>query len=349
MPELKSEKECRWDCVSLGEVMLRLDPGDQRISTTRTFRVWEGGGEYNVARGLRRAFGLRTAIATALADNPVGRLIEDLIFQGGVEQTLVRWVASDDIGFSVRNGLNFTERGFGDRPPLGCSDRGHSAASQLKPGDIDWERIFGIEGVRWFHTGGVFAGLSETTALVAEEAMAAARRHGTVVSYDGNYRASLWRARGGREAAIETNRRLISKCQVLIDPLSALADGSAQFSDIAREALADFQGLRVVAGTRRTVHSASRQDLVAMALTREGAVIESDVRRDIAVYDRVGCGDAFAAGLIFGMFGGRPLEWSLKCGLVNAVFTMTTPGDSGTATLREVESAMFTRGTDISR
>lgn len=348
MLELKPEQECRWDCVSLGEVMLRLDPGDQRISTTRTFRVWEGGGEYNVARGLRRTFGMRTAIATALADNAVGRLIEDLVFQGGVEQTLVRWVASDDIGFRVRNGLNFTERGFGDRPPLGCSDRGHSAASQLKPGDIDWERIFGIEGVRWFHTGGVFAGLSESTALVAEEAMAAARRHGTVVSYDGNYRASLWRDRGGREAAIATNRRLVSKTDVLIDPLSGLANGPAIFPEVARKAMSEFPNLRIVAGTHRTVLPGGRQNLTAMALAGE-SVIETGPREELAVYDRVGCGDAFAAGLIFGMFGGRPLEWSLECGLVNAVLTMTTPGDSGTATLREVESAMFTRGTDISR
>src|SRR6516164_5531299 len=189
---IKAKAGCRYDLVALGEVMLRLDPGDLRIATTRSFRVWEGGGEYNVARGLKRCFGLDTAIVTAFADNPVGRLIQDLIYQGGVDQSYVRWVPFDGIGRTVRNGLNFTERGFGLRGAVGCSDRGHSAASQLKPGDIDWERIFGKDGSRWFHTGGIFAGLSESTAAVAEEAMSAAKRHGVVVSYDLNYRDSLW-------------------------------------------------------------------------------------------------------------------------------------------------------------
>src|SRR6266436_3327689 len=129
---IKSKSGCMWDLVSLGEVMLRLDPGDGRISTTRHFRAWEGGGEYNVARGLRRCFGLRTAIVTALVDNPVGRLVEDLMLQGGCDLSWLRWVADDGVGRSARNGLNFTERGFGVRAALGCSDRGHTAVSQLK-------------------------------------------------------------------------------------------------------------------------------------------------------------------------------------------------------------------------
>src|SRR6516165_8035531 len=178
---IRPKENCRWDLVALGEVMLRLDPGDRRIATTRGFDVWEGGGEYNVARGLKRCFGLDTAIVTAFADNPVGRLIQDCMYQGGVDQSYVRWVPYDGIGRTVRNGLNFTERGYGLRGALGCSDRGHSAASQLRPGEIDWEKIFGRDGARWFHTGGIFAGLSESTASVAEEAMRAAKRHGTVV------------------------------------------------------------------------------------------------------------------------------------------------------------------------
>src|SRR3982751_2714581 len=176
---IRKKEECKWDLVSLGEVMLRLDPGDVRVATTRTFQVWEGGGEYNVARGLKRCFGLRTAVVTALADNPVGRLVEDLIYQGGVDQSHVRWREHDGVGRTVRNGLNFTERGFGVRAALGCSDRGHTAISQLKPGEIDWDRLFGVDGARWFHTGGIFAALSETTPLEAREAMSAARRHGT--------------------------------------------------------------------------------------------------------------------------------------------------------------------------
>src|SRR6476660_3533518 len=205
---VNSKPHCRWDLVSLGEVMLRFDPGDRRVWTTRAFEVSEGGGEYNVARGLKRCFGLNTAIVTAFADNPVGRLAEDLIYQGGVDQELVRWVPYDGVGRSVRNGLNFTERGFGVRPALGCSDRGHTAASQLKPGEIDWQQIFSKDGARWFHTGGIFCALSETTPQVALEAMQAAKQNGTIVSYDLNYRSSLWKSIGGKSKAQEVNRRL---------------------------------------------------------------------------------------------------------------------------------------------
>src|SRR2546422_8153175 len=213
---IKSKSECRWDLLSLGEVMLRLDPGDSRIHTARTFQVWEGGGEYNVARGLKRCFGLDAAIVTALADNPVGRLVQDLIYQGGVDQSHVKWVKYDGVGRAVRNGLNFTERGFGVRSALGCSDRGHTAVSQLKPGDIDWEEIFGREGARWFHTGGIFSALSETTPQVAREAIEAAKRHGMVVSYDLNYRNSLWKGIGGPARAREVNRELAPQVDVIL-------------------------------------------------------------------------------------------------------------------------------------
>src|SRR6185369_4742239 len=213
---VKPKDRCRWDLVALGEVMLRLDPGDGRVATTRTFQAWEGGGEYNVARGLRRCFGMRTAIVTALVDNAVGRLVEDLMLQGGCDLTWLRWVDDDGVGRRARNGLNFTERGFGVRAALGCSDRGHTAVSQLKPGDLDWEKIFGGEGARWFHTGGIFAALSETTPLVAREAIEAARRHGTIVSYDLNFRDSLWKSIGGKTRAQEVNRGLAPLVDVML-------------------------------------------------------------------------------------------------------------------------------------
>src|SRR5436309_4017445 len=206
----------RWDLVALGEVMLRFDPGEARIHTARSFRVWEGGGEYNVARGLKRCFGLDTALVSAFADNPVGRLVQDLIYQGCVDQSHVRWVKYDGVGRETRNGLNFVERGFGIRAGVGCSDRGHTAVSQLKPGDIDWAAIFEREGARWLHTGGIFCALSETTPLVARDAMQAARRRGAVVSFDLNYRESLWRAFGGHERAITVNRSLVPLVDVLI-------------------------------------------------------------------------------------------------------------------------------------
>src|SRR4029077_3000170 len=160
---IRPKKECRWDLISLGEVMLRLDPGDGRIATTRSFDVSEGGGESNVARGLKRCFGLDTAIVTAFADDPAGRLLQDLLYQGGVDQSLVRWVAHDGVGRTVRNGLNFTERGFGVRAALGSYDRGHTAVSQLKPGDFNWDQIFQKQGARWLHTGGIYCALSETS------------------------------------------------------------------------------------------------------------------------------------------------------------------------------------------
>src|SRR5438477_12341234 len=213
---IKPAAYCKYDMLALGEIMLRLDPGEGRVRTAREFKAWEGGGEYNVARGLRRCFGMRTAVATAFADNEVGRLIEDFILQGGVDTSYIKWRPYDGVGRSVRNGLNFTERGFGIRGAVGVPDRGLSAASQLKTGDFDWEEIFGKQGARWFHTGGIFAALSDTTAELAIEAVQAARKHGAIVSYDLNYRPSLWKSIGGLKRAQEVNRRIARQVDVMI-------------------------------------------------------------------------------------------------------------------------------------
>src|SRR5215211_6155223 len=264
-PNVKPKESCRWDIVSLGEVMLRLDPGDGRVHTARSFHVWEGGGEYNVARGLKRCFGLDAALVSAFADNAVGRLVQDLIYQGGVDQSHVKWVKFDGVGRTVRNGLNFTERGFGVRGAAGCSDRGHTAVSQLKPSDIDWEQIFAHEGARWFHTGGIFCALSETTPLVAREAMEAAKKHGTVVSYDLNYRESLWQSIGGRERAIAVNRELAPLVDVMIGneedftaALGFVVEGLDEhhsklavenFRRMIQAAVAEFPTFKVVATT----------------------------------------------------------------------------------------------------
>jgi 2-dehydro-3-deoxygluconokinase len=344
--------ECRWDEVSLGEVMLRLDPGDERISTTRSFRVWEGGGEYNVARGLRRCFGLRTAYVTALADNAVGRLIEDLLLQGGVEAAHLHWAPYDGVGRSVRNGLNFTERGFGVRGALGVSDRGHSAASHLRPGDVDWERIFGAEGARWFHTGGIFCALSETTADVAREAMTCARRHGTIVSFDLNYRPSLWQSIGGPERAAEVNRELAGLVDVLLgneeDFSAALGyelegvDESlldldpAVYDRLLERVLADFPRLELVAATLRGARTATVNDWTAVGRTRVG--FHTGPRfDDLEVYDRVGGGDSFASGLVYGLLSGDGVDAALAYGVAHGALAMTTPGDTSTATRGEVE------------
>jgi 2-dehydro-3-deoxygluconokinase len=342
----------RWDCLSLGEVMLRLDPGEHRIHTTRHFQVWEGGGEYNVARGLRRCFGLRTAIATALADNPVGRLVEDLILQGGVDPSLIKWVPYDGVGRTVRNGLNFTERGFGVRAAAGCSDRGLTAVSQLNSGDFDWPAIFGIEnGAKWFHTGGIFAALSASTAQVAAEAMDAAHRHATPVSYDLNYRDSLWKSIGGKAKAQEVNRDLVSKVDMLLGneedfsamlgvQLKGVTDDFAElpiaaYEEMLREVAALYPNLKLIASTLRTASTASRNAWGAIALYENNIVHVP--QRDIDIYDRVGGGDSFASGLLYGLLAGKPVDWALRCGVAHGALAMTTPGDTSTATLAEVE------------
>jgi 2-dehydro-3-deoxygluconokinase len=356
---LKKTEECRWDLVSLGEVMLRLDPGDVRVATAREFRAWEGGGEYNVARGLRRCFGLRTSIVTALADNPVGRLLEDFMLQGGVDLSHLRWVPYDDVGRAVRNGLNFTERGFGVRAALGCSDRGHTAVSQLKPGEIDWEQIFGTEGARWFHTGGIFSALSATTPLVVEEAMKCARRHGTAISYDLNYRPSLWRSAGGQAKAIEVNSALAPMVDVMIgneeDFTAALGFPventdenlaqleSANFRRMMKGVVEKYPNLKVVATTLRTARTATRNDWGAICYCG-GDFYEAKPMPDLEIFDRVGGGDSFASGLIYGFLAGRGPQWAVECGCAHGALAMTTPGDTTMATLAEVERVMK-RGT----
>ena len=344
--------ECRYDAVALGEVMLRLDPGEGRIRTARELRVWEGGGEYNVARGLRRAFGLRTAVATALVDNEVGRLVEDLILTGGVDTALIRWQRFDGVGRELRNGLNFTERGFGVRGAVGVSDRGHTAAAAMNPGDVDWDHLFGELGVRWLHTGGIFAALGPRTAETVIEAVTAAARHGTVVSYDLNYRPSLWRAVGGPERAQEVNRAIAPHVDVMIgneeDFTAALGfavegvDENLTRLDVDRYAAMVHQvaeaypGLSVIGTTLRTVHSATRNDWGALAWSRETGVVHATHRPDLEICDRVGGGDSFASGLAYGLITGEPLQVAVELGAAHGALAMTTPGDASMVTEAEV-------------
>jgi 2-dehydro-3-deoxygluconokinase len=353
--ELPLKERCRWDVVSLGEVMLRLDPGDGRISTARALQVWEGGGEYNVARGLRRCFGLRAAVVTALVDNPVGRLLEDLMLQGGVDLSHLRWVKDDGVGRSVRNGLNFTERGFGVRAALGCSDRGHTAVSQLQPGQIDWDEIFGKEGSRWFHTGGIFCALSESTPQVAREAMEAAHRHGVIVSYDLNYRASLWKSVGGKQRALEVNRELAPLVDVMLGneedftaalgfPVEGvdehLADlDTESFRRMIEKVIEKYPNLKVVATTLRNAKTATSNDWGAVCYC-DGSFYEAMRMPDLEIFDRVGGGDSFASGLIYGFLAAKGPQWAVNCGCAHGALAMTTPGDTTMATLAEVERVM---------
>jgi len=361
--QIKPEENCRWDLVSLGEVMLRLDPGDRRVWTSRTFEVSEGGGEYNVARGLKRCFGLNAAIVTALADNPVGHLVEDLMYQGGVDQQFVRWVPYDGVGRTVRNGLNFTERGFSVRPALGCSDRGHTASSQLKAGDIDWEEIFGKHGARWFHTGGIFCALSETTPAVAKEGMEVARKHGTIISYDLNYRESLWKSIGGKKRAQEINRELAPLVDVMLgneeDFSAALGFEVAGMDEQISKVDADsFKTMietvvkefpfKVVATTLRRAITATRNDWGAICY-ENGSFYQSRQYDALEIFDRVGGGDSFASGLIYGLLSGQGGQWSVDCGAAHGALAMTTPGDTTMVTLKGVTQVMKGLGARIAR
>ncbi|GAB3625097.1 sugar kinase [Mariniluteicoccus endophyticus] len=349
---IRPAADCRWDAASLGEVMLRLDPGDLRIRTARQFAAWEGGGEYNVVRGLARVFGLRSTVLTALVDDEVGHLVEMLVQAGGVDASHIRWVPSDGVGRTVRNGLNFTERGFGVRAAKGASDRGHTAISQVRPDDLDLDRVFGEEGVRWLHTGGIFAALSDQAAETAIAVLEAAKEAGTVISYDLNFRPSLWKAIGGQARAQEVNRELARHVDVMIgneeDFTAALGfeiEGVDEnltnlevdhFATMIDQVAEEYPGFQVIATTMRGVHTASDNDWRAIAWSPETGVVESVDRPHLEILDRVGGGDSFASGLVYGLLEGEPLQTCVEYGAAHGAYAMTTPGDTSMATKADV-------------
>jgi 2-dehydro-3-deoxygluconokinase len=361
---VKPKESCKYDSVSLGEVMLRLDPGEGRIKTARQFRVWEGGGEYNVSRGLKKCFGLDAAVVTAFADNEVGRLVEDFIMQGGVDTSLIKWVPYDGIGRNVRNGLNFTERGFGARGAVGVSDRANTAVSQLKKGDIDWEYIFGKLGSRWLHTGGIFAALSETTPEVVLEAVQVAKKYGTVVSYDLNYRPSLWKSIGGQQKAQEVNREIAKYIDVMIGNeedftacLGFEVEGNEAnlkklnldgYAKMINTAVKTYPNFKVVATTLRGVKTATVNDWSAMCWA-DGKIYKAKDYPALEIMDRVGGGDSFASGLIYGLITTGDPEKAVNYGAAHGALAMTTPGDTSMASLKEVEKLMGGGGARVDR
>ncbi len=362
--QLKKKEDCMFDMLSLGEVMLRLDPGEMRVRNARQFTVWEGGGEYNVARGLRRCFGMKTAVVTALADNDVGRLVEDFILQGGVDTSFIKWVPYDGTGRKVRNGLNFTERGFGIRGASGVSDRGNTAVSQLKPGDIDWDYIFGTLGVRWLHTGGIFAALSETTAEVVIEAVKKAKEYGTIVSYDLNYRPSLWNDIGGKAKAQEVNKTIAPYIDVMIgneEDFTACLGFEIEGNDenlkelnldgyvkMLGEVCKVYPNFKVIATTLRTVKTATVNDWSAMVYAN-GEVYKGLELPGLEILDRVGGGDSFASGLVYGLMTYDDAQKAVNYGVAHGALAMTTPGDTSTARLKEVESIIGGAGARVQR
>ncbi|MCD8154093.1 MAG: sugar kinase [Clostridiales bacterium] len=361
---LRPREECTYDAVSLGEVMLRLDPGEGRIRTARSFRAWEGGGEYNVVRGLRRCFGMKTAVITALADNEVGKLLEDFILQGGVDTSLIQWVPTDGIGRICRNGLNFTERGFGIRGAVGCSDRANTAISKATPEDLDFDYIFGELGVRWLHTGGIYAALSEQSCETVLAAIKTAKKYGTVVSYDLNYRPSMWSAIGGSARAQEVNKEIAKYVDVMIGNeedftacLGFAIEGNDEnlkslnlegYKKMINQAAKTYPNFKAVATTLREVKTATVNDWSAICWA-DGEIFKAKDYKGLEILDRVGGGDSFASGLIFGLMEtGDPLL-AVNYGAAHGALAMTTPGDTTMASRKEVEAVMGGAGARVQR
>lgn len=350
---IKPASSCTYDQVSLGEVMLRLDPGEYRVRTARSFRASEGGGEYNVARGLAKCFGLRTSVVTSLSRNDIGYLIEELICAGRVDTRNIVWEEFDGIGLKSRNGLNFTERGFGVRGALGVSDRANTASSHLRPGDVDWGHLFGKLGVRWFHTGGIFAALSDTTAQVVLEALKSAKENGTITSYDLNYRPSLWKPVGGSTKAREVNQEIAKYIDVMLgneEDFTACLGFSVgdikseslnidAYIQMVNEVSKEYPNLQLIATTLREVKSASRNNWSAMAWC-DGKVYKAKKYNDLEILDRVGGGDSFASGLIFGLIETGDPRQAVEYGAAHGALAMTTPGDTSMVSKNEVERLM---------
>ena len=362
--DVKPAADCRYDAVSLGEIMLRLDPGEGRIRTARSFRAWEGGGEYNVVRGLRRCFGYRAAVLTAFADNEVGRLMEDFVLQGGVDTSYIKWMPTDGMGRSCRNGLNFTERGFGIRGALGCSDRANTAISKMRAEDFDLERLFGRDGVRWLHTGGIYAALSETSAETAVEVIRTAKKYGTVVSYDLNYRPSMWSAIGGLDKARKVNREVAKYVDVMIgneEDFTACLGFEIEGNDanlkelnldgykkMIGKAAETYPNFKVVATTLRTVKTATVNDWKAICWA-DGEIYQSKEYPGLEIMDRVGGGDSFASGLVYGLMTTGDAEKAVNYGAAHGALAMTTPGDTSMASVNEVEAIMGGAGARVKR
>ena len=362
--DLKLREDATFDAVSLGEVMLRLDPGEGRIRTARQFRAWEGGGEYNVIRGLRKCLGLKTAVLTALADNEVGKLVEDFMLQGGVDTSLVVWKKTDGIGRLCRNGLNFTERGFGIRGAKGCSDRANTAISQARPEDFDFDYIFGELGVKWLHTGGIYAALSEQASRTVIEAIKTAKKYGTLVSYDLNYRPSMWSAIGGQAKAQEVNREIASYVDVMIgneeDFTACLGfqiegqDASLKelnvdgYKKMIETAVQTYPNFKAVATTLRTVKTATVNDWSALCWA-DGQIHKARDYQNLEIMDRVGGGDSFASGLIYGLMTTGDAALAVNYGAAHGALAMTTPGDTTMASKDEVEAIMGGAGARVQR
>jgi len=343
--------DCEFDLLALGECMIRLSPpGHQRIELTPHFEAYAGGGEYNVAYALAR-YGLRTGWVSRLVDNPLGHFIRNHARSSGMDTGEVVWVPYDGVGREDRIGLNFTEVGMGLRPSVSMYDRGHTAIAHMKPGDVDWNRIFTKRKVRWFHTGGILTALSASCADVAFEAMSAAHAAGSIVSYDLNFRSKLWPS----AKAIEATKRLVPFIDVLIGneedfqkvlgvKVKGTDAGLAHlpvegYKDMVSNVMSSYPNLKLVGTTLREVVSGLANNWQAI-VSYEGKFFESRRYEGLEIEDRVGGGDGFCSGLIYGMLGGDAPQECVEMGAAHGALLQSTRGDTSMVTMEEIRHVM---------
>jgi 2-dehydro-3-deoxygluconokinase len=333
------------DFLALGALVHRLDPGVVPFRKATECQIHVSGGEFNCAANLADCFGLETGIATAMVDYPIGELIAGRVRAMGVKPFYKRF---------AHNGVNgpnmaavYSDRGYGVRAPVVFYNRANEAAAQLKPGDFDWPAIFGA-GVRWLHSGGIFASLSRTTGELILEAMAAARAAGAVVSFDLNYREKLWNVWGGQAVAAEVMNRIVQQVDVLLgDFEKGLGIPGPEIGGRSRLDPAEFQSMidcvtkrfprvKAIATTLREVHSAGRHSWSAVAWAN-GEIYTAPVA-ELGVYDRVGSGDGFASGFFYGLLAGAPVEEAVRMGWAHGALLTTFPGDTTMASLEQVKA-----------
>ncbi|MBN1377655.1 MAG: sugar kinase [Gammaproteobacteria bacterium] len=350
--EIRSKEDSQLDLVSLGSLVHRLDPGIIPFRKARSVDIHVSGGEYNVASGLSDCFGMRTAIVSAMVNYGIGELVETRIREMGVKPIFKRFEHNGVDGPNIAT--VYSDRGMGVRPPVVFYNRANEAGGMLKAGDFDWDEIFG-QGVRWFHSGGIYAALSNTTGGLIIEAMKAAKKHGVVTSFDLNYRPKLWAPKGGLQAAQKTFREITKYVDVLLgneedmqlglgikgqDVEKASKLNTDAFFGMIKEVTAQFPNIQAAATTLREVETTNRHQWSAVTWCK-GETATAPIR-ELGVIDRIGGGDGFATGLIYGFLDGRSLDDTIRLGWAHGALLTTFPGDTTMAKLPEVEA--FAKG-----
>jgi 2-dehydro-3-deoxygluconokinase len=361
MPLPLRTDHCALDLLSLGALVHRLDPGVTPFRKARSFDIHVSGGEYNVAANLSDCFGLRTGIATAMVNNPIGDLVQARVREMGVVPFYKHFEHDGVRGPNIAT--VYSDRGQGVRAPVVFYNRANEAASLLKAGDFDWAKVM-AGGCRWFHSGGIFASLSEANSDVIIEGMKAAKAQGAVVSFDLNYRGKLWKPVGGERRAVEVLRKIVANVDCLIGNEEDMQKGLGirgpevtkkeeskldpnVFFGMIEATVKEFPNIKLVATTLRETHSANRHDWAAVLWMDGQRYISPTCQLD--VIDRIGGGDGFAAGIVYGLISGRGPEQALKLGWAHGALLTTFHGDTTMATLAEVEAFAAGGGARVQR